>query len=161
MMLQKIAESPIGRLLIAADDKGICGIRLMKTEEELPPMQTSALLEQAACELDEYFCGSRQTFSFPLSMHGTGFETQVWQELLRIPYGEICTYGQLATQLGRPKGARAVGSACARNPLLIAVPCHRVIAASGALTGFAAGMQAKRSLLTLEGHAVASDRLEK
>ncbi len=159
-MTKQIAyESPIGHLLIVQDDRGICRIGWMNPGEEAPAAQTSLLLEQAACELREYFAGRRQVFSFPLSMHGTAFEKQVWQALLKIPYGETRSYGQLAAQLGMPKGARAVGGACSRNPLLIAVPCHRVIAGSGALTGFAAGMQAKRSLLLLEGHETEHDRI--
>ena len=159
MIKQTAYESPIGQLLLAQDNRGICRIGWMNPEDEMPEAQPSSLLERAACELEEYFAGKKETFSFPLSMHGTAFEKRVWQALLDIPYGETRTYGQLAAQLGMPKGARAVGGACARNPLLIAVPCHRVIASSGALTGFAAGMQAKRSLLALEGHAIENNRI--
>lgn len=159
-MIKQIAyDSPIGRLLLVQDDWGICRICQMNPEDETPEAQSSSLLEQAAWALEEYFAGRRETFSFPLSMHGTAFEKRVWQTLLDIPYGETRTYGQLAAQLGMLKGARAVGGACSRNPLLIAVPCHRVIASSGALTGFAAGMQAKRSLLALEGHAIENNRI--
>ena len=159
-MIKQIAyDSPIGRLLLAQDDRGICQIGRMNPEDETPEAQPSSVLEQAACELGEYFAGKRRVFSFPLSIQGTAFEKQVWQALLDIPYGETLSYGKLALQLGMPKGARAVGSACSRNPLLIAVPCHRIIAASGALTGFAAGMQAKRSLLMLEGHEIKNTRI--
>lgn len=160
-MKRKAIDSPIGRLLLCADDVGICRIHLLNPQEEAPEEQTCALLEWAENELGEYFAERRKTFDFPLSMRGTAFERAVWQALCQIPYGEIRTYGQIAAQLGMPKGARAVGGACSRNPVLIAVPCHRVIAASGALTGFAAGMQAKRSLLALEGFAIQNDRLIK
>ena len=153
-MRSRIAwDSPIGRLLIAADDMGICEIRLLKPEDEISTEnEKTPLLDQAAKELEEYFAGRRQAFDLPLSASGTAFERTVWQALTDIPFGETRTYGQLAARIGRPKGARAVGGACARNPLLIVVPCHRVIGSSGALTGFAAGMDAKRILLTLEGH---------
>jgi len=157
-MAAMIYDSPIGRLLLAADDAGVCEIRLMQAEEKIQETRCE-LLEQAAQELCEYFFGQRKVFSFPLSMHGTAFERKVWRALLDIPFGEVRSYGQLAAAMGRPTGARAVGGACARNPLLIVVPCHRVIAASGALTGFAAGMRAKRVLLALEGQRIAGDRL--
>ena len=159
-MKRKIIDSPIGRLLLGADDAGICMIRLLNPEEKVDEEHTCALLEQAAQELSEYFAGSRKAFGFPISLHGTPFERAVWQALCGIPFGETRTYGQIAAQLGMPKGARAVGSACSRNPVLIAVPCHREIAASGALTGFAAGMPAKRTLLALEGFEMDHDRLK-
>ena len=153
MIMQRAWDSPIGRLLIAADDMGICEIRLLKPEDGISTAnEKTPLLDQAAKELEEYFAGRRKTFDLPLSASGTAFERTVWQALTDIPFGETRTYGQLAARIGRPKSARAVGGACARNPLLIVVPCHRVIGSSGALTGFAAGMDAKRILLTLEGH---------
>ena len=153
-MRSRIAwDSPIGRLLIAADDMGICEIRLLKPEDEISEEnEKTPLLYRAVKELEEYFDGRRQMFDLPLSASGTAFERAVWQALGSIPFGETRTYGQLAARIGRPKGARAVGGACARNPLLIVVPCHRVIGSSGALTGFAAGMDAKRILLMLEGY---------
>lgn len=148
-----VFDSPIGALLIAADNHGVCEIRLMKEDEALPAEEKNApLLMHVVQELREYFAGERRTFDLPLSRHGTAFEQSVWEALEAIPYGETRSYGALAALLGRPKAARAVGRACARNPLLIIVPCHRVIASSGALTGFAAGMEAKRLLLSLEGH---------
>ena len=150
-------NSPIGRLLIAADDGGICEIRLMKSGEAAAEEKGSPLLDQAVHQLGEYFAGRRRSFDLPVSRRGTAFERQVWQALETIPFGETRSYGQLAAQLGRPKAARAVGAACARTPLLIIVPCHRVIASNGALTGFAAGMEAKRLLLALEEHAFSSN----
>ena len=145
-------DSPIGKLLIAADDDRICEIRALKAGEALPAAHgDSPLPARAVNQLREYFAGKRKTFDLPLSRQGTAFERAVWQTLEEIPFGETRSYGQLAGMLGRPKAARAVGRACARNPLLIVVPCHRVIASSGALTGFATGMEAKRLLLALEG----------
>jgi len=155
MSIQTIWTSPIGRLLLAADDHGLCGIRLLKADEKQPMMsESSLLLERAVQQLEEYFAGMRKSFDLPLSVYGTTFEKDVWRALAAIPFGETKSYGQLAAHLGRPGGARAVGRACARNPLLIVVPCHRVIAANGALTGFAAGLPAKKMLLQLEGHAL-------
>ena len=89
------------------------------------------------------------------------FERGVWDALAGIPYGEVRSYGEIAAQLGKPAASRAIGRACARNPLLIVVPCHRVVAASGSLTGFAAGLDAKRALLELEGWRIKGDRLRR
>ena len=157
MKRRKRLDSPIGTLLLEGDEKGVSAIRLLSQEEQAQPEQTqpeqtNAVLEQAAAQLDAYFAGERKAFDFPLVLHGTAFESAVWRALLQIPYGQTRSYGQLAAQLHMPGGARAVGGACRRNPLLIAVPCHRVIAASGNLTGFAAGLEAKKRLLLLEGH---------
>ena len=153
MRIQTTWDSPIGRLLLAADEAGICEIRLMKPDEMQPAIaETSLLLERAVQQIEEYFAGTRQSFELPLSICGTAFERLVWQALEEIPFGETRSYGQLAVQLERPKAARAVGRACSRNPVLIVIPCHRVIASSGALTGFAAGIPAKKALLRLEGH---------
>lgn len=155
LLHQKVFDSPIGRLLITADEEGICEIRLMNPDEEPEEEEKISFLPAcAAQQLEEYFAGRRQRFELPLSRRGTAFEREVWQALEAIPFGETRSYGQLAAQLGKPNAARAVGGACARNPLLIIVPCHRVIASSGALTGFAAGMDAKRLLLELEGHRI-------
>lgn len=118
-----------------------------------------AVLDKAQRQLEEYFAGNRRSFSLPLAPAGTVFERAVWQRIAAIPYGNTMTYGALAAELGMPKGARAVGGACARNPLLIVVPCHRVIAGTGKLTGFAAGMDMKRALLSLEGWKICGDRV--
>ena len=102
-------------------------------------------------QLEEYFAGRRRKFELPLAAVGTAFQQSVWTELQRIPYGETRSYGQLAASLGRPAAARAVGRANATNPICVIVPCHRVIGADGALTGFAFGEAIKRRLLSLEG----------
>jgi methylated-DNA-[protein]-cysteine S-methyltransferase len=108
------------------------------------------ILLETERQLKEYFEGKRQEFSIPLDMRGTAFQKNVWEALLAIPFGETRSYGQLAKQLGRPSAARAVGGASGRNPLSIVVPCHRVIGASGELTGFAGGIGAKERLLKIE-----------
>ena len=121
---------------------------------ELEPLprkvvQTS-LLQETEEQLNEYFAGVRREFDLPLAPRGTPFQQAVWQQLLRIPYGEVRTYGQLAAALGKPGASRAVGSACRRNPLCILIPCHRVVGADGSLTGYAGGLDIKEYLLELE-----------
>lgn len=106
---------------------------------------------QTEQQLNEYFSGTRKTFTIPLHPIGTEFQKQVWTALTSIPYGETRTYAQLASQIGNPKAVRAVGAANGKNPLSIIVPCHRVIGSSGNLTGFAGGLDAKATLLSLEG----------
>ena len=112
--------------------------------------ETTLLLEEAARQLEEYFAGQRLVFTLPLSPAGTEFQRLVWAEMARIPYGETRSYGQLAAAIGRPKAARAVGGACNKNPLMIFLPCHRVVGSGGALVGFAPGLRYKEALLRLE-----------
>lgn len=111
---------------------------------------TSAVIESAAAELDEYFAGRRREFSVPVVLAGTAFQRQVWEELLKIPYGETATYADIAVRIGNPKAVRAVATAIGANPISIFVPCHRVVGSDGTLTGYAGGLPAKRYLLTLE-----------
>lgn len=110
----------------------------------------SELLDHAASQLAEYFAGRRHEFSLGLALRGTGFQRLVWESLLRIPYGETRSYGELARSLGRPSAFRAVGAANGRNPLAIIVPCHRLIGSNGDLTGYGGGLPAKRWLLDHE-----------
>lgn len=144
-------DSPIGVLEIEEDGEGICKVQLIRqsmilyAEWDKPP-----LLAQAVQELEEYFSGKRKVFDLPLSYHGTPFQVAVWEELRKIPYGETRNYGQIATAIGNPKAARAVGMANNRNHLMIVVPCHRVIGKDGRLVGYAGGVDTKEKLLTLE-----------
>lgn len=108
------------------------------------------LLDEAKRQLTEYAAGTRTSFSLPLAPTGTAFQQTVWAVLREIPYGETRTYGEIAAAIGKPKGAQAVGMACRNNPILLMIPCHRVMGATGALTGFAAGTELKAQLLTLE-----------
>lgn len=110
----------------------------------------SPLLGQAADQLREYFAGQRKTFDLPLAPQGTAFQKAVWKALLEIPYGQTCTYGDIARRIGNPRAARAVGMANHCNPLMIVVPCHRVVGSGGALTGYACGLDIKKFLLELE-----------
>ncbi len=111
--------------------------------------------QRAACQrlqaqVEEYCCGARQTFTVSLASYGTAFQRLVWAELQRIPYGQTASYGEIARRLGSPNASRAVGRANATNPIMILVPCHRVIGAGGKLTGYAGGLPAKSRLLQLE-----------
>jgi methylated-DNA-[protein]-cysteine S-methyltransferase len=101
-------------------------------------------------QLTEYFAGSRKVFELPLQPTGTEFQLRVLEELQKIPYGKTCSYSELAERIGRPRAVRAVGAANGRNPIPIIIPCHRVIGASGDLTGFGGGLAAKEALLRLE-----------
>lgn len=153
----KYMASPVGRLTLIASDKGLAAVlwendnpNRVHAKAEAENEQHPVLLETER-QLQEYFAGSRNTFSLPLDMIGTPFQQQVWEALTDIPYGETRNYQQIANQLGNPKAVRAVGAANGRNPVSIIVPCHRVIGSSGSLTGFAGGLEAKAHLLSLEG----------
>jgi methylated-DNA-[protein]-cysteine S-methyltransferase len=153
----KIVDSPVGRLTLVATDEGIAAIlwendrpnrvRLnIEAEDDRHP-----LLVEAGRQLEEYFAGRRKAFTLTLDVAGTPFQRQVWRALLAIPFGETRSYGQIAAQIGRPRAVRAVGAASGRNPVSIVAPCHRVVGATGKLTGFAGGLDVKARLLALEG----------
>ena len=149
--------SPVGALTLIASDRGLRAA-LIEGEREgrIPlegPLQEDPghpVIAEATRQLDEYFAGERTTFDVPLDPEGTDFQQAVWQVLRAIPYGETISYGEQARRLGDPRKARAVGAANGRNPISIIVPCHRVIGASGDLTGYAGGLVVKRSLLAHE-----------
>lgn len=112
-------------------------------------------------QLAEYFTGQRTSFEVELDLHGTAFQVQVWKQLLRIPYGKLRTYGQVAKAMRKPRATRAVGQAAGHNPIPILVPCHRVVGKGGSLVGFAGGISTKARLLRLEGHTLGeSTRIE-
>lgn len=145
--------APIGTLGVATDGTGICGVRF-----DGPPGAGDSddpLLLRAAEELTGYFAAERTEFDLPLSVRGgSPFERAVWAAIAAIPYGEMHTYGQIATALGDRNAARAVGIACNRNPLPILIPCHRVVGAGGKLVGFGGGLPRKRYLLELEARTL-------
>lgn len=147
-------ETPVGPVMVTATDQAITSIRFgTKMPENSTLTAESAatpLLQEAARQLREYFSGTRRDFSLPLAPAGTPFQKSVWQALLTIPYGETCTYGQIAVQIGHNKLFRAVGMANNRNPIVIVVPCHRVLGYDGKLTGYAGGLDIKEQLLNLE-----------
>ena len=140
-------DSPVGHLLIEADAEGICGVR--RTELPLADAGTP-LLTECTAQLRAYFDGTLHSFDLPLHLSGTDFQRSAWDALCRIPYGETRTYGQQASLLGNPKASRAVGSANHRNPVMIIIPCHRVIGSGGQLTGYAGGLDMKAWLLAHE-----------
>ena len=151
-------STPVGMLTIAASEKGIAfighdktGIDKLAMKLKLKPVEeVSPLLSQCIKQLEEYFEGTRHEFSLPLHLTGTDYQLKAWSELQKIPYGETLSYGEQATRIGNPKGARAVAQANHNNPVAIIVPCHRVINSDGSLGGYASGTDIKRLLLTLE-----------
>ena len=158
-----VVDSPIGPLTVVATPEGLAGL-YMDAQRHLPgadrfgaPDSGAAadLLDACRAQLAEYFAGDRTTFDLPLAMEGTEFQRRVWAALLDIPYGETESYGQLAERIGRPGASRAVGLANGRNPVSIVVPCHRVVGAAGALTGYGGGIERKRHLLDLERRSAA------
>ena len=149
--------SPVGELKLVANGARLAAI-LWENDRpnrvRLGPMTQAPdnpVLLKTARQLEEYFAGTRNCFELELDFVGTDFQKQVWAALLTIPFGETRTYSQIAQQIGKPAAVRAVGAANGRNPISIVAPCHRVIGASGKLTGFAGGLEAKERLLRLEG----------
>jgi methylated-DNA-[protein]-cysteine S-methyltransferase len=148
-------DSPVGELTLVASATGLRAVLWPNDSPRrvpLPPtaVGASAVLDETAHQLDDWFAGRRRMFELPFDLHGTPFHATVWRALADIPYGRTRTYGEQAALLGRPTAARAVGAANGRNPLSIVLPCHRVIGANGALTGFAGGIATKRWLLDFE-----------
>ena len=150
-------DSPVGELTIVVANAGVRAILWpvekegRVTFEEDVESGSHPIIEATKAQLDEYIVGDRTTFDLPLDPVGTEFQKSVWDALSSIPCGETASYGELAATLGKPSAARAVGAATGRNPISIVVPCHRLIASSGKLTGFACGLDAKRWLLNHEG----------
>ncbi|WP_350279914.1 methylated-DNA--[protein]-cysteine S-methyltransferase [Kribbella sp. HUAS MG21] len=143
-----VVDSPIGDLTLAVDETGLCRLHFGATDR---PLGNAPMLTEAAEQLKAYFAGELQEFTLPLSVRGgSGFERAVWTQLTRIPYGEMQTYGEVAKIVGDAGAARAVGTACNRNPIAIVVPCHRVVGAGGKMVGFGGGIPTKRHLLELE-----------
>lgn len=140
----------IGRLTVTAEEDYIVSIQHNANGESLTAGTSSEVLEHAEAQLLSYLDGKRRTFDLPLRLQGTPFQISVWRVLQDIPYGTTLTYGEVAHHVGCPKAARAVGMACHRNPLMIVVPCHRVVGANGRLTGYACGLDIKRQLLENE-----------
>ena len=147
-------ESPIGPLGIETDGDVVVGVRFGSTAGPLMPSAGhlgSSAPPPVAVELAAYFAGELLDFSVPVEFRGgSGFERAVWGEIAKIPYGEMRTYGAIATTLGEPGAARAVGAACHQNPVPVLVPCHRVVGAGGKMVGFGGGLDRKRRLLELE-----------
>jgi len=147
-------STPIGELLLAGEDEALSMIGFpkgsMRRDPEPDWIYNEKPLAKARQQLEEYFAGARKDFDLPLKLNGTEFQVNVLKALLKIPYGETVSYGEIAKRIGKPRAVRAVGAANGRNPIPIVVPCHRVIGSSGDLTGFGGGLDTKEALLRLE-----------
>jgi len=155
--LYETLDSPLGELLAVGDGEALTGLYM---QDGRRPATVPDSWERDAepfgglrAQLREYFAGGRRAFDLALAPQGSDFQLRVWEALREIPYGETRSYGELAARIGHPGSARAVGAANGRNPISVVVPCHRVIGASGSLTGYAGGLERKRLLLDLESDA--------
>lgn len=152
--------SPVGLLTLVASDIGLVAILWENDDPRRVQLagvndaNDHPILAETEGQLTDYFGGRRRSFDLPLDVRGTDFQKSVWRALLTIPFGETRSYAEIARAIGRPTASRAVGAANGRNPLSIVAPCHRVVGTSGALTGFAGGLEAKSYLLRLEGTAL-------
>jgi methylated-DNA-[protein]-cysteine S-methyltransferase len=159
----KNVQTPVGKLKLVGSDRGLAAILWEKDDPKRVRLNITAedkahpVLLETEQQLNAYFAGKRKQFSVKLDFAGTVFQKKVWRALLAIPFGETRSYGQIAKQLGNPKAMRAVGAANGKNPISIITPCHRVIGASGKLTGFAGGLETKARLLALEGPSRSPD----
>ena len=147
-------ESPLGPLLLAADEAGLREIRFVNGRHPAQPESSwivdRAPLTETIRQLEAYFAGDLENFNLQLAPEGTPFQLDVWQRLCDIPYGKTISYGELAGRIGNPKASRAVGLANGSNPIPIVIPCHRVIGSNGKLTGYGGGLPIKEKLLALE-----------
>jgi methylated-DNA-[protein]-cysteine S-methyltransferase len=148
--------SPLGELLLAGSETRLRGLWMQEGPGRRPVgdgwVPSDARFADARAQLDEYFAGDRREFELELDPAGTPFQRRVWRAVREIPYGTTSTYGELAARLGKRSAARAVGAANGLNPISIVIPCHRLVGARGALTGYAGGLERKRRLLELEAH---------
>jgi methylated-DNA-[protein]-cysteine S-methyltransferase len=150
-------STPVGPLRLYARAGAIVGLWLPDSDDAQPvavPRPRDPLLQQCIEQLHEYFAGTRRAFDLPLEPAGTPFQKLAWDALLTIPYGETRSYGEQAAKIGRPHASRAVGAANGKNPISIIIPCHRVIGASGKLTGYGGGLPMKQWLLEHERASV-------
>ena len=164
-----LIPTPLGEMLAIASDRGVClldfaeqkslerhtaqvrqahgGVEVASATAATP---ATAVLHATQVQLAQYFAGQRQTFDVPLDLVGTDFQVRVWQTLLRIPFGQTCSYAQQSEALGQPRAVRAVANANGQNKISIIVPCHRVVGSNGTLTGYAGGLPRKQALIALE-----------
>lgn len=147
-------ESPVGPLLLVADDAGLREILFVNGRHHAKPnpewSEDEAPVKETMRQLRAYFAGKLERFDLPLAPQGTPFQLDVWRRLCEIPYGETISYGELARKIGNPNASRAVGLANGSNPIPIVIPCHRVIGSNGKLTGYGGGLPIKEKLLALE-----------
>ena len=143
-------NTPIGIISITDNGKCIIAIDFGKTVSEGIEIKETDIIKETYKQLNEYFNGKRKEFNIPLEMEGTDFQKSVWNALRNIPYGETCSYKDIAAMIGNEKASRAVGMANNKNPIPIIVPCHRVIGANGKLVGYGGGLELKTKLLDIE-----------
>ena len=147
-------SSPVGSLLLAADNAVLCEITFPKNGSPASPkpgwIEDASTFTDPIRQLRAYFAGELEAFDLPLAPQGTPFQQHVWKELLNIPYGDTISYGELARRIRNPNASRAVGLANGSNPIPIVIPCHRVIGSNGKLTGYGGGLPIKEKLLALE-----------
>lgn len=155
-MFYKIYDFEIGKLAICEENQKIAMVNRVKAEDDANEIiknnvqKETELIKNTKQQLDEYFAGKRKKFDIPIKLEGTDFQMKVWKELLKIPYGETCSYLDIAKRIGNPKASRAVGMANNKNKIIIIVPCHRVIGSNKKLVGYACGLDVKEKLLELE-----------
>jgi methylated-DNA-[protein]-cysteine S-methyltransferase len=159
---ERYVDSPVGFLYLAATDEGLTHLLFTHERKRADPsalrpgnpdarQPAREILDAATRQLEAYFAGRCREFDLPLAPRGTAFQLSTWNALREIPYGATISYRELARRIGKPNAVRAVGAANGRNPLAIVMPCHRVIGSNGRLTGYAGGLEIKRTLLELEG----------
>lgn len=161
-MNYQICESPFGTMLLVSDGKALKRLAFTDVEDKAQISENDRkhldpVIEQTMIQLQEWFSGHREQFDLPLDPDGTEFQKQVWKQLLKIPLGEIQTYGQIAKAIGKPTSARAVGAANGKNPIALIIPCHRVNGANGAMTGYAFGIERKKLMQEIEQSFKGSD----
>lgn len=144
-------DSPVGRLALMGEGDCLTALSLPNQPVPLIAERETPVLRETKGQLEAYFAGTLREFDVPVHLAGTPFRLRVWDELRKIPYGQVISYAELARRIGQPNAVRAVGGANHHNPIAIIVPCHRVIAADGSLCGYGGGLDLKRALLELEG----------
>lgn len=156
---ERLFDTPVGPLIACADAEGLTGLGFARgrrpTKSTDDGARQHSIMTAVEAQVGEYFAGKRKAFDVPLHLEGPDFHLLVWKALLEIPYGETISYGTLARRIGEPEAARAVGAANGANPIVIIVPCHRVIGADGKLVGYGGGLKRKRVLLDLEAGRLA------
>ena len=153
-MYKKVIDSPVGKIEIVEENEKIIELNIYNEKENNIIEKDTKLLLETQKQLKEYFEGKRTKFEIPLNPKGTEFMKKVWKELIKIPYGEVRTYKEIAEKIGNSKASRAVGMANNKNPIPIIIPCHRVIGSNNKLVGYALGLDMKKYLLDLERKVV-------
>src|SRR5262245_27066437 len=148
-MRYAVIDTPLGPVTLASTPKGLAALQFGNhvPHDGIMDHESNGIFIQ---QIHEYFYGQRRHFDFPLDFSGTPFQVAVWRELQKIPYGQTCSYGDIARKLGKPGASRAVGMANHENHIAIVIPCHRVVGHDGSLTGYAGGTHLKQQLLSLE-----------